>query len=448
MGGIIAVCNIMKKGLFSIILFICLLQVCYAQNNPVFRQIINYTNSQTPNKYDSSLRLLTNRLGVDIHYLYPFYQALGWEKRFKQSMGAKAFTRSFSEMLAFAGDYKMAIGFSEKNYDTLSSVAIKSIIDTINLLEGIQAVSARQSILGNAPYYQVMMINESHSKPVHRAFTYSLLEGLYKQGYRYLAMEAFNNFSNQCLDSVNIFTGYYTCEPVAGELVRKALELGYKLISYEDTLASVHTPSQRDSIQAENIFKVIKSDPSAKIIVHAGYTHISKEKVEGYTPMAMWFKKISGINPYTIDQTGLTEGSEFEYGRVFYDYFNTRFSIKEPSVIFHHNRPFNPLEEKGYDLLVMHPPTTFLQNRPAWLSFENERKPLLLQPTEKMLFLAQAYYENEYNENFLGLLVPADQTYTANREGYYCLFLKKGKYKIVLRDVTYKILSVKDEELK
>lgn len=439
---------IMKKFLSCIILCTSTSFICEAQAYPPFRQIVSYTKSQVPNKYDSSLHLLTNRLGVDIHYLYPFYQALGWEKKFKESMGEKAFNSSFSEMLAFAGDYKMAISFAEKNYDSLSAIAAKSIIDTINSLKDIQAVSAKNSIIGNAPYYQVMMINESHNKPVHRAFTYSLLEGLYKQGYRYLAMEALNNFSNQCLDSLNVFTGYYTYEPVAGELVRKALELGYKLVSYEDTLASKHTISQRDSIQAENIFSVIKKDPSAKILVHAGYTHISKELVDGYTPMACWFKKISGIDPFTIDQTGMTEGSEFEYGRVFYDYFNTRFTIKEPSVIFQNKRSFNPLEEKGYDLLVMHPPTTYVQDRSAWLSFENERKPVLIQPTEKMLFMVQAYYENEYNENLLSLLVPADQTYTSNREGYYCLFLKKGTYKIVMRDVTYKILSVKDQEVK
>lgn len=437
----------MKKILFSIILCTGFFLLCAGQRYPPFRQIVNYTKAQTPNKYDSSLHLLTNRLGADIHYLYPFYQALGWPDKFKKGMGENAFNTSFSELLAFAGDYKMAITFAEKNYDTISDIAVKSIIDTVNALGNIQYTSARNAIISNAPYYQVMMINEARNKPEHRAFTYSLLEGLYKEGYRYLAMEAFNKFSNKCLDSLNVFTGYYTSEPVAGELVRKALSLGYKLVAYEDTLASMHTISQRDSIQAENIYSIIKKDPSAKILVHAGYTHISKEMIGDFIPMARWFSTLSGIDPYTIDQTGMTEGSEFEYGKLFYKYFTARFIIKEPSVIFHDKRPFNPLEEKGYDLLIMHPPATYVQNRPFWLSLNNERKQVLIQPTEKNLFLVQAYYENEYNEEYLGLMVPADQTYISNREGYYCLFLKKGKYKIVLRDVTYKILSVKDQDV-
>ena len=418
-----------------------------AQTYLPFEQIRKYTKAQAASKYDSSLKYLTNRLGAEIHYLYPFYQAIGWENKFKKAMGEKGFYSSFSQLLSFAGDYSMATTYALKGFDTLSAGAISIIADTISKLKNIQYVPAKASIISNASHYSVIMINESHAKPVHRAFTYSLLEDLYKEGYHYLAMEAFNNYSNRCLDSLNVFTGYYTYEPVAGELVRKALQLGYKLISYEDTLAAKHTASQRDSVQAENIYSVIKNDPAAKILVHAGYGHVSEEKTGSYTPMAVWFKKISGSDAFTIDQTGMTEGSEFEYGRLFYEYFNARFNITSSSILYQNKRPFNPLEEKGYDVIVMHPATTYQQNRPTWLSLNGERKATLIQPTEKMLFLVQAYYENEYSTDLLNYLVPADQTYIANREGYYCLYLRKGKYKIVMRDVSYKVLAAKDMEI-
>ncbi len=418
-----------------------------AQNYLPFEQIRKYTNAQVANKYDSSLKYLTNRLGAEIHYLYPFYQAIGWENKFKKAMGEKSFYDNFSQLLSFAGDYDMAISYNKKSFDTLSADAISLIADTVSKLKNIQYVPAKSSIISNAPHYKVIMINESHAKPIHRAFTYSLLEDLYKEGYRYFAMEAFNNYANKCLDSLNVFTGYYTYEPVAGELVRKALQLGYKLISYEDTTASGHTASQRDSVQAENIYSVIKKDPSAKLLVHAGYGHISEEKIGSYTPMALWFKKISGIDPFTIDQTDMTEGSDFEYGRIFYQYFNARFTINTSSIIYQNKRPFNPMEEKGYDVIVMHPATAYQHNRPTWLSLNGERKATLIQPTEKMLFFVQAYYENEYSTDLLNYLVPADHTYITNREGYYCLYLKKGKYKIVLRDVSYKVLATKELEV-
>lgn len=437
----------MKKYLFSIIFWLAMFQLTVAQTYLPFEQIRNYTKAQPANKYDSSLKFLKNRLGADIHYLYPFYQAIGWEDRFKKAMGEQTFHTSFAEQLSFAGDYSKGIEFQERNYKSLSLAVIEAIKDTISKLKKIQYVPAKTSIISNAPHYRVMMINESHSKPVHRAFTYSLLEDLYKEGFRYFAMEAFNNFANKCLDSLNVFTGYYTNEPVAGELVRKALELGYKLVSYEDTLATKHTPSQRDSVQAVNLFAIIKKDPSAKMLVHAGNTHISEQKIGNYTPMAYWFRTMSGIDPFTINQTGMTEGSEFEYGRIFYQYFNARFTITEPSVIFQDKRVFNPLEEKGFDMIIMHPATVYRHNRPSWLGFEGERKTILIQPTAKMLFFVQAYYAKEYDPDFLSFLVPADQTYLFNREGYYGLYLRKGVYKIVLRDVSYKILATKDLEV-
>lgn len=436
----------MKKYFVSAY-FLCLFLFSSAQNYLPFELVRKFTNSQLPNKYDSSLKYLTNRLGVEMHYLYPLYQAIGWETKFKKAMGEKSFYSSFSQLLSFAGDYNKASTFSTKNYDTLSAHTINQITDTISKLKNIQYVPAKNSIVNIAPHYKVIMINESHAKPVHRAFTYSLLLDLYKQGYHYLAMEAFNNYANKSLDSLNVFTGYFITEPVAGELVRKALEIGYKLISYEDTLAAEHTNAQRDSVQAANIYEVLKKDASAKIVVHAGYGHISAENIGNYLPMVTWFKKISQISPYTIDQTGMTEGSEFEYGRIFYNYFTARFNISSPSIIYQNKRPFNPLEEKGYDLIVMHPATTYLHNRPTWLSLEGERKATLIQPTEKMLFFVQAYYLNEYNADMLNFLVPADQTYITNQEGYYCLFLRKGNYKIVMRDVSYKILSVKELEV-
>jgi hypothetical protein len=437
----------MKKGLFitGCSFFFCL--YAPAQKYFPFEQIRKYTALQTPSKFDSSQTFLNNRLGAEIHYLYPLYQAIGWESKFKTNMGAKSFNDNFSQYLSFAGDYSMAIAYSRKNYDTLSATIKTAIADTIRNMKGIQYVPAKEAIISNAAHYQVIMINEAHDKPVHRAFTCSLLEDLYKAGYRYLAMEMLNNFSNHCLDSLNVFTGYYTNEPVAGELVRKALQLGYRLISYEDTAISSHTGTQRDSIQAQNIYAVLKKDPAAKILVHAGYAHISEEILGDYIPMARWFKTISGINPFTVQQTSMTEGSNFAYGETFYEIFNEKFTINSPSVIFQNKRPFDPLEEKGYDVIVMHPVTTYKFNRPDWLSLNGERKATFIQPTEKMLFFVQAYYENEYDKEGLSFLVPADQTYITTPEGYYCLYLRKGKYKIVLRNVSYKILSVKDLEV-
>ena len=93
--------------------------------------------------------------------------------------------------------------------------------------------------------------------------------------------------------------------------------MGYTLVSYEDTAAGVHTVNQRDSIQAQNIYSVLQQDTAAKILVYAAYAHISKKmSPEGYVPMGLAFKQISGIDPYSIDQTDMSEESNFGYGQV------------------------------------------------------------------------------------------------------------------------------------
>src|SRR6476646_12211948 len=45
------------------------------------------------------------------------------------------------------------------------------------------------AILELADKHQVIMINEAHHVPMHRAFTVQLLEGLYQKGFRYFAAE-------------------------------------------------------------------------------------------------------------------------------------------------------------------------------------------------------------------------------------------------------------------
>lgn len=427
--------------------FLFIYSITTAQVYLPFKQVSDYVEAQKANKFDSLQKYLTNRLGFELHYLYPLYQAIGWESKFKTSLGEKRYYDNFSRLLSFTGDYAMAAEYVAKGFDRLSDTTVKSIANEVSQLQNIQYAPAKDAIISNAGYYRVMMINEAYAKPVHRAFTYSLLEDLYKAGYHYLAMETFNNYANKCLDSLNVFTGYYTNEPIGGELVRKALQTGYKLVSYEDTASLEHNNSQRDSIQAQNIYSIIKKDPSAKILVHAGYGHIYEEKTGEYAPMGWWFKKISGIDPFTINQTTMTQGSDFEYGRLYYDFFTDRFSITVPSVIFQNKRPFNPMPEQACDIHIVHPPTIFQNNRPSWISLNGERRPVLIQPTERTLFLVQAYYQNEYNEEIQNILIPADQTYIATKEGYYCLYLRKGKYKIVLRDTGYKVLSVKDREV-
>ena len=122
----------MKKNLFTLILFVLSSLFATAQDYLPFEQVRKYTKLQTANKYDSSLKYLTNRLGAEIHYLYPLYQAIGWEEKFKTSMGEKSFNASFSDMLSFAGDYHQAIAYQEKVKDEFFD-ELRSCVDKLEL---------------------------------------------------------------------------------------------------------------------------------------------------------------------------------------------------------------------------------------------------------------------------------------------------------------------------
>jgi hypothetical protein len=445
--------SLMKEGKRMVLLTVLAFSAvkCLSQDDlsaPVAR-LQEYCRDSTPMGYSPRLNILTLTPKSNLHYLFPLYHALKDEEKFRKIYSDKGFYDEVSQYFAFAGDYRTALQYLVKSYDTIDDATRRKIYKTAAGLENIVHAEARRYIHLAAKDRQVVMINESFSKPLHRAFTLSLLADFYRMGFRYLAMEMLDNFSNRRLTTVGMHSGYYVCEPVAGELMRTAISMGYTLVPYEDTAAAVHTADQRDSIQAETIYSVLRKDPKAKILVHASFTHISKKLMPGgHIPMALAFWRLSGIEPLTVDQTDMTEESNFAYGRVIYQAYTTKFHLSESSIALINNAPVNVTDKDLYDLCVIHPPTTWLDGRPTWLSLDGLRQPTYVKASSKDVFLVQAYYQKEIdnNDNTPWQLIPADQTYTpggrtptgSNR---YLLYLRKGKYKIFFRDINYRILS-------
>jgi hypothetical protein len=148
---------------------------------------------------------------------------------------------------------------------------------------------------------QVIIFNEAHTQPKHRYLVGTMLSELYKQGFRFLALEALAGE-----DSINqrkypiITSGFYLREPTMANLVRYALELGYTLIPYDSF------EGNRERHQAQNIIdRTIKGDPNSKVIVLAGHSHINESSTENQKSMARFLYELSGINPLTINQTDL-----------------------------------------------------------------------------------------------------------------------------------------------
>jgi len=432
----------MQKSLFALLSFLFCWNICLSQTNRQLEYFKDWVKSNTPAGYDSTLNYLSYYSGNNLHYLRPMEQLYRDEKKFRHLLTDSGYNDAMSEAVSIAGDYSSALEFQKLNYKIeVDEVARRQIYKVIQGMKDIRHVDAEKFISFISRNYKVIMMNEASNKPLHRAFMMSLLDDLYKKGFRYFALEMLDNHSTHSLDKLNAMTGGYSCEPVAGEMIRYALDLGYTLVSYEDTLAAQHTPTQRDAIQAQNIYRALQMDSSAKMIVYGSYGHIAEKGNSDYTPMAEAFKKISAIDPLTIDQSSMTEESDFAYGKTFYSAYMEKFPLTIPSVALVNDEPFNVTQSELYDITVIHPPTVYRDSRPTWLSLSGRRQPMYIKPSNKNTFFVQAYYQFESFGTRPGQVVPADQTYIPTNKGNYLLYLRRGKYILIFRDVQYKALN-------
>src|SRR5450432_3056905 len=438
-----------KKNLLLFLAGLSFIIDSQAQPNPSLVSLQHFVTKEKPTVFDSSYNDLHYLVGNNLHYLYPIYQLLGNNKKFLGEFSAPVYYDLLSQSVSFVGDYAGALEYQSKADTTrVTDVENRQIGKSIQLLKNIKNADAKRFISFIAPNYSVIMLNEAYNKPLHRAFAYSLLDDLYKRGFRYLAMEMLNPMPDQELTKLTYKTGHFATEPVAGELIRQALELGFKLVAYEDPQGNSHTPTERDSIQALNIAKILKDDPEAKIFVYGSYGNIAEKSITpDFIPMGMAFKGMTGIDPLTIDQTDMTEESNFSFGKAFYDAYIEKFPLTVPSVPLINDEPVNITGTTLYDLTIIHPKTKYYFARPTWLALSNRRQPVSIKSKNQNIFLVQAYYQFESFGTKPGQVVPADQTYFSYGNGTYTLYLRRGLYILIFRDMQYKTLYTQHLEV-
>ncbi|TRX04265.1 hypothetical protein [Flavobacterium gawalongense] len=152
---------------------------------------------------------------------------------------------------------------------------------------------------------QVIMLNENHFYPNNRIFSMQMLSVLKQNGFTHISLEAFDPpVDSKMQYSPKYEDGQYTSEPYYAHFLRKAKELGLVIQGHE-SYGGCEGRDSREIGQAKNIYKILKEKPAAKIFVYVGFGHIEKDTVIGdkRKKMAFYFKKLSGINPITINQT-------------------------------------------------------------------------------------------------------------------------------------------------
>jgi len=275
--------------------------------------------------------------------------------------------------------------------------------------------AALPTIVRLARRTRIVILNEDHESPRQRAFALKVAQALRPLGYDILALEALYNDGDSAermlelkrRGYVVLSDGFYTREPVFGDFIRQALRLGYSPASYEH--AATHEGSgiaqieAREQGQAENLLTIIEQHPKSKLLVYVGQSHVAEAPLENGQGKIVWMaarlRKLSAIDPLTLDQTTLDSGC-----RICAHLAGHR---EQPLVFFGGSKPVVTGQFRGaVDLQVYKPETGLVAGRPAWLLSMGRRPvpvPDSILPKHGRRLL-QAFAASESND-----AVPMDQ---------------------------------------
>ncbi|MEX2244520.1 MAG: hypothetical protein WD716_11815 [Fimbriimonadaceae bacterium] len=216
---------------------------------------------------------------------------------------------------------------------------------------------------------RLVIYGEEHHLPQTRSIYDALLRGLWKEGYRYLAAEAFaDEVSDEGFKSPGYKSGFYLRDPIYASAVRTALKLGYRLVPYDTSEQGPRDDASfRDRKQAMNIKeRVFDKDPKAKVLVIAGRGHASEVSAsDGWTPMASVLKRETGIDPLTIFAPTMTERTTRDQEHPWYRDAVARGLVKHPTVFVGIDGKL--LRSESFDAYIFFPPVEVMNGRPDWM---------------------------------------------------------------------------------
>jgi hypothetical protein len=255
----------------------------------------------------------------------------------------------------------------------------------------LQAADAVEEIVRRARSAQIVILNEDHLEPRHRAFALQVARALRPLGYRQLALEALiaDHQDPGAAEQMRklsdrghpVFTdGIYTNDPMFADFLTQAMALGYQPQAYDGgPRTEGDRVAAREQFQAENIARrILAADPRAKVLVYVGFRHATEVPFDGGLGrqmdwMARQLKRITGIDPLTVDQREHIPAnclSENILRR------GTRANRFGNVVLKKLGRPFAFGSYRGaVDLHVLHLPVAPISGRPAWMT-QVGRRPL------------------------------------------------------------------------
>jgi hypothetical protein len=340
----------------------------------------------------------------------------------------------------------MLDGFVVRNGDVTSPVPAAKAEDLAPYADAVP-MDAIAAIVERARDTRVVIVNETHDNPRDRAFILAVAEALRPLGYSVYSAETLAN-QPPAIGAVEMerltnegyarrSSGGYTIDPMFAHLLRRVVALGYRPVGHEATMTPelVAAPREqqiamREQGQAVNLANAIAAaGPDAKFLVHVGYSHAAEEPL-GPTRqewMALRLKRLTGIDPLTVDQTWL---SEFALPAL-HAALAPRVG-DAPKVFGNNGQPVRRGPPGAFDLEVVHPPIRTVGGRPDWL--QNTGRHAVAIPTELLpregRRLVQAFAAGEPDD-----AVPLDQAIvTAGQEPPVIYVLPEGEVRWAVQD--------------
>jgi hypothetical protein len=339
---------------------------------------------------------------------------------------------------SFTGDVDGAISTFDRMHRLRHFPVGRGEETQMSLVADASAEDAIKAIVEEARHRRVVLLNEAHHVPLHRAFAQKLAAALREIGYDYLACETFPAETGAVPLGANgevIYrTGYYLQDPVFAGFINSAAADKWKFVAYESRGASME---ERERGQAQNLVeRIFAKDKNAKVFIYVGYGHLSKtpEGKGGPLMMGEYLRRMTGLDMLHVQQTDFfAHPDRAEEGQL-YQLLLDKFPSKEPIVLraSDGSHPILRGQKGRIDMQVIFPRYGMREGRPEWLLSLAGREardiPVQLLPASGRRAI-KAYRKDDGPD-----AVPADIVVVKAGAPVPKLMLPKGEYRYATED--------------
>jgi hypothetical protein len=223
-------------------------------------------------------------------------------------------------------------------------------------------------------------------------------------------------------------TGLYTADPRFGNLLRSALKLKFTVLGYDFGHSSHEA---REEYAARALASVLSSEPTARLLVHAGHAHVLKRPIDtGQRWLASLLWEKTGIEPFTVWQWSDMQDAR-EYRALLPSLQRQLSDFTEPVLLMPPPADIQNGHVPDVDAILVHPPDRSMAPAHRTVLFPRTLRQIHGRwVSAKWPVIIAAYHHGEP-----ATAVPLDQVLLRDKEQDFTLWIPSGSdYDLVVFD--------------